>query len=83
MIVIKEDTPEVLVLIEPDGRIRIDDIVLEDWEELVMRVKATLCLSAEDARAWRQVSRHVWGGDIPRACEALEAYANALEGDNG
>ena len=45
-----DEEVEELLRIEHDGTIRIDDIVM-DAEELVRRVKATKCLSAEDAMA--------------------------------
>ena len=71
--VIREDVPEVLVLIEPDGRIRIG------LEELVRRVKATECLSVLHARYACQKLLDI--EDDNMIIQGLSDYARALEGD--
>ena len=66
------------IKIDCDARLSAYDIDdrLTEYETLK---KATERLSAEDARAWCEVEAHIWGGDIPRACASLRAYADILE----
>ena len=77
-----DEVPEELMRIDSEGRVHIGDVVLKDFAELLRRAKAVECLSAEDARAWCKVSDTIWGGDIPRACDALRSYASVLEGSD-
>ncbi len=73
-----EDVEE-LIRIEPDGTIRIDDLVM-DAEELVRRIRATEALSAEDAMVLA-VGMNVLHNYVPFDVEkeALQAHGDRLE----